>query len=138
MKDAGQQLDKPTPARRQSRARRDDLAANHYKAIIELSEDAILSKDLEGVILSWNQGAVRLFGFTPEEAVGRPVTIIIPLNRLGEEPAILGKSHRGERIKHFETIRQRKDGSLVDISLTISPIRNSRGTIAGASKIAET
>ncbi len=138
MKDAGQQLDKPTPARRQSWARRDDLTANHYKAIIESSEDAILSKDLEGVILSWNQGAVRLFGFTPEEAVGRPVTIIIPLDRLDEEPAILGKIHRGERIEHFETIRQRKDGSLVDISLTISPIRNSRGTIVGASKIAET
>ena len=88
------------------------------------------------MILSWNQGAERLFGFTPEEAVGRPVTIIIPLDRLDEEPAILEKIHRGERIEHFETVRQRKDGSLVDISLTISPIRNSRGKIVGASKIA--
>ena len=88
------------------------------------------------MILSWNRGAERLFGFTAEEAVGRPVTIIIPLDRLDEEPAILEKIHRGERIEHFETVRQRKDGSFVDISLTISPIRNSRGKIVGASKIA--
>jgi PAS domain S-box-containing protein len=122
---------------RTRRARRpDDLAAHHYQAIIESSDDAILSKDLDGVILSWNQGATRLFGFTAEEAVGRPVTIIIPRDRLDEEPAILEKIHRGERIEHFETVRQRKDGSFVDISLTISPIRNSRGKIIGASKIA--
>src|SRR5271166_2869996 len=114
----------------------DDPVANHYRAIIESSEDAILSKDLGGVILSWNRGAERLFGYTAEEAVGRPVTMIIPLDRQDEEPAILEKIHRGERIHHFETVRQRKDGSLVDISLTISPIRNSRGEIVGASKIA--
>ncbi len=114
----------------------DDLVAHHYRAIIESSEDAILSKDLGGVILSWNWGAERLFGYTAEEAVGRPVTMIIPLDRQDEEPAILEKIHRGERIHHFETVRQRKDGSLVDISLTISPIRNSRGEIVGASKIA--
>ena len=100
------------------------------------SDDAILSKDLDGLILSWNRGAERLFGFTSEEAVGRPVTIIIPVDRLDEEPSILEKIHRGERIEHFETVRQRKDGSFVDISLTISPIRNSRGKIVGASKIA--
>jgi PAS domain S-box-containing protein len=124
-------------ARRTRRAQRpDDLAAHHYRAIIESSDDAILSKDLDGVILSWNQGAERLFGFTAEEVVGKPVTIIIPLDRLDEEPAILAKIHRGERIEHFETVRQRKDGSLVDISLTISPIRNSSGKIVGASKIA--
>jgi PAS domain S-box-containing protein len=114
----------------------EDLAAHHYRAIIESSDDAILSKDLDGVILSWNRGAERLFGFTSEEAVGSPVTIVIPLDRRDEEPAILEKIHRGERIEHFETVRQRKDGSLVDISLTISPIRDSRGTIVGASKIA--
>ena len=114
----------------------DDPVANHYRAIIKSSEDAILSKDLGGVILSWNRGAERLFGYTAEEAVGRPVTMIIPLDRQDEEPAILEKIHRGERIHHFETVRQRKDGSLVDISLTISPIRNSRGEIVGASKIA--
>src|SRR5271154_1147395 len=110
-------------------------AAQHYQAIIESSDDAILSKDLDGVILSWNNGAERLFGFSAEEAVGTPVTIIIPRDRLDEEPAILEKIHRGERIHHF-AVRQRKDGSLIDISLTISPIRNSRGTIVGASKIA--
>ena len=113
-----------------------DLAAHHYQAIIESSDDAILSKDLHGVILSWNRGAQRLFGFTAEEAIGKPVTIIIPRDRLDEEPAILAKIHHGERIEHFETVRQRKDGSLVDISLTISPIRTSNGTIVGASKIA--
>ena len=121
----------PRPARG-----RDDLAAHHYRAIIELSEDAILSKDLNGVILSWNNGAERLFGFTAEEAVGKPVTLIIPVDRHDEEPAILEKIYRGERIHHFETVRQRKDGSLADISLTISPIRNARGRIVGASKIA--
>jgi PAS domain S-box-containing protein len=123
--------------RRTRRTRRgDDLAAHHYRAIIESSDDAILSKDLNGVILSWNQGATRLFGFSAEEAVGRPVTIIIPRDRLDEEPAILEKIHLGERIEHFETVRQRKDGGFVDISLTISPIRNSSGKIIGASKIA--
>ena len=114
----------------------DDLAARHYQAIIESSDDAILSKDLDGVILSWNRGAEWLFGFSAEEAIGKPVTIIIPRDRLDEEPAILAKIHRGERIEHFETVRQRKDGSLVDISLTISPIRTSSGKIVGASKIA--
>jgi PAS domain S-box-containing protein len=115
---------------------RDDRVAQHYQAIIESSDDAILSKDLNGVILSWNNGAERLFGFTAEEVIGRPVTIIIPLDRQNEEPAILAQIHRGERIHHFETVRQRKDGSLLDISLTISPIRNSSGEIVGASKIA--
>jgi PAS domain S-box-containing protein len=124
-------------SRRQKRSRAPKgLAAHHYQAIIASSEDAIVSKDLNGVILSWNQGAARLFGFTAEEAVGKPVTIIIPPDRLDEEPVILGKINRGERIEHFETVRQRKDGSLIDISLTISPIRNSSGKVVGASKIA--
>jgi PAS domain S-box-containing protein len=79
-----------------------DLAAHHYRAIVESSDDAILSKDLEGQILSWNRGAERLFGFTAEEAVGRPVTIVIPLDRQNEKPKILEKIHRGERIVHFE------------------------------------
>jgi len=115
---------------------RDDSAAQHYQAIVESSDDAILSKSLDGVILSWNNGAERLFGFPADEAVGKPVTIIIPLDRRDEEPTILDKIHRGERIHHFETVRQRKDGTLLDISLTISPIRNSAGKIVGASKIA--
>jgi PAS domain S-box-containing protein len=140
LKRADQPPRKPASARAPHRTRpaggSESLAAQHYRAIIESSDDAILSKDLEGLILSWNQGAERLFGFTSEEAVGRPVTIIIPVDRMDEEPAILEKIHRGERIEHFETVRQRKDGSFVDISLTISPIRNSRGKIVGASKIA--
>jgi PAS domain S-box-containing protein len=118
------------------RVRGPDLAAHHYRAIIESSDDAILSKNLDGLILSWNRGAERLFGFTSEEAVGRPVTIIIPADRLDEEPSILEKIHRGQRIEHFETVRQRQDGSFIDISLTVSPIRNSHGKIVGASKIA--
>jgi PAS domain S-box-containing protein len=132
LKRAGQ----PTTKWVRSARVRHDIAAQHYRAIIESSDDAILSKDLDGVILSWNGGAERLFGFTAEEAVGKPVTIIIPADRLTEEPVILEKIHRGERIEHFETIRQRKDRSLIDISLTISPIRNARGKIVGASKIA--
>ena len=111
-------------------------AAQHYAAIIESSEDAIISKDLDGVILSWNHGAERLFGYTADEAVGRPVTLIIPEDRLDEEPVILNKIRSGEAVEHFETVRQRKDGTPVDISLTVSPIRNSRGRIVGASKIA--
>ncbi|HEY1781623.1 MAG TPA: PAS domain S-box protein [Roseiarcus sp.] len=140
MKHVGQPPEKSASEGAGRRARpaqvSDDLAAHHYQAIIESSDDAILSKDLSGVILSWNGGAQRLFGFTAEEAIGKPVTIIIPCDRLGEEPAILAKIHRGERIEHFETVRQRKDGSLVDISLTVSPIRTSSGKIVGASKIA--
>ena len=113
-----------------------DQAALHYAAIVESSEDAILSKDLNGVILSWNQGAERLFGYTADEAIGKSVTIVIPKDRQQEEPEILDKIRRGERIHHFETVRQRKDGTLVDISLTISPIRDPSGKIVGASKIA--
>ena len=105
-------------------------------AIVESSEDAVLSKDLNGIITSWNQGAERLFGYTAEEAIGKPVTILIPTERLDEEPAILARIRRGERVEHYETIRQRKDGSTVDISLTISPVRNQDGKIIGASKIA--
>ena len=111
-------------------------AAQHYAAIVESSEDAILSKDLDGVILTWNLGAERLFGYTADEAVGKSVTIIIPADRLDEEPGILAKIRSGERIHHFETVRRRKDGSLIDISLTISPIRDLNGRIVGASKIA--
>jgi PAS domain S-box-containing protein len=114
----------------------DDRAAQHYAAIVESSEDAILSKDLDGVITSWNHGAERLFGYAPGEVVGRPVTILIPGDRDNEEPMILERIRRGERIEHYETVRRRKDGSLVDISLTVSPIRDPAGKIIGASKIA--
>lgn len=105
-------------------------------AIVESSSDAILSKTLEGVILSWNRGAERLFGYTADEAVGLPITIIIPPDRIHEEDTILSKIRIGERIEHFETVRRRKDGTLIDISLTVSPIRDANGKILGASKIA--
>jgi PAS domain S-box-containing protein len=103
--------------RRDGKRLTDAHAARHYAAIVESSDDAILSKDLEGVITSWNRAAQRLFGYTAEEAVGRSVTMIIPTDRRDEEPVILERVRRGERIEHYETIRQRKDGGLVDISL---------------------
>jgi PAS domain S-box-containing protein len=115
---------------------RAERAARHLAAIVESSDDAIVSKDLDATITSWNRGAELLFGFTAEEAVGNSITIVIPPDRLDEEPAILKRIRAGERIEHFETVRQRKDGSLVDISLTISPIRDANGAIIGASKIA--
>ena len=110
-------------------------AAQHYEAIVESSDDAILSKDLNGVIMSWNRGAQRLFGYTTEEVFGRPVTLLIPADRPDEEPMILERIRRGEKIDHYETVRQRKDGSLVDVSLTVSPIKSKEGQIIGASKI---
>jgi PAS domain S-box-containing protein len=105
-------------------------------AIVESSHDAIISKDLNGVITTWNQGAEQLFGYRADEAIGKSVTILIPEDRHDEEPEILARIRRGDRVDHYETVRRRKDGSLVDISLTVSPIRNASGTIIGASKIA--
>ncbi len=105
-------------------------------AIVESSDDAIISKDLNGVITSWNRGAEKLFGYTADEAIGQSITMLIPPERLAEEDMVLGHIRRGERIEHFDTIRRRKDGSLVPISLTVSPIRDAAGTIVGASKIA--
>ena len=105
-------------------------------SIVESSQDAIISKTINGIITSWNRGAEQLFGYRTDEVVGKPVTILIPEDRLDEEPAILAKLRAGQKVDHFDTIRRRKDGSLLDISLTISPIRGSDGTIVGASKIA--
>ena len=105
-------------------------------AIVESSDDAIISKGLDGIIRSWNHGAERIFGYSAEEAVGRHVSILIPADRLDEEPGIIGRIRQGERVDHYETIRQRKDGSLLNISLTISPVKNASGQIIGASKIA--
>lgn len=105
-------------------------------AIVESSDDAIVSKNLDGIITSWNRGAERIFGYTAEEAIGQPITIVIPEDRQSEEREILTRIRRGERIDHFATVRRRKHGSLIAISLTVSPVRNAEGKIVGASKIA--
>jgi len=113
-----------------------EVASRRLSAIVEWSDDAIISKDLNGVITTWNHGAERLFGYTAEEMVGQPVARLIPEPRLDEEPGILERIRAGIPIKHYETIRQRKDGVLIPISLTVSPIRDSSGKVIGASKIA--
>ncbi len=105
-------------------------------AIVESSDDAIISKDLNAIIMTWNRGAERMFGYTAEEAIGQSVTMLIPTDHLNEEPQILARIRRGEPVDHYETVRRRKDGSLLDISLTVSPLRDRTGTIVGASKIA--
>ena len=113
-----------------------ERATSLLASIVELSHDAIVSKDLDGIIVSWNQAAQRLFGYTADEAVGRSITMLIPPERLDEEPGILARVRRGERIEHYETVRRRKDGTLIDISITVSPVKDRSGRIVGASKIA--
>ncbi|MGI8923513.1 MAG: PAS domain S-box protein [Fimbriimonadales bacterium] len=113
-----------------------EQARARLAAIVESSEDAIISKDLDGVIATWNRGAQHLFGYKVEEAVGKRVTILIPDDRLDEEPRIIERIRSGHAVEHFETVRQRKDGSLVDVSLTISPIRDAAGMVIGASEVA--
>jgi PAS domain S-box-containing protein len=105
-------------------------------AIVQSSDDAIVGKTLSGIVTSWNEGACRLFGYTAEEMVGEPLLRLIPPDRLDEEPTILARLRRGEHVEHFETVRRHKDGSLVDVSVSISPIRDASGRIVGASKIA--
>ena len=105
-------------------------------SIVDSSDDAIVSKNLDGLVTSWNRGAERVFGYAAEEAIGQPITIVIPKDRQDEERTILTRIRRGERIDHFETVRQRKDGSLIVVSLTVSPVKSANGEIVGASKIA--
>ena len=105
-------------------------------SIVASSDDAIVSKNLDGIIATWNKGAERLFGYTAEEAIGKPVTILIPPDQYHEEDMILERIRRGERIEHYETVRRRKDGSSIVVSLTVSPVKNAEGRIVGASKIA--
>ena len=116
--------------------KRGEQATRLLAAVVESSHDAIVSKDLDGIITSWNKGAERLFGYAAEEAVGQNITLIIPPDRRGEERAIVERLMRGERVDHFETVRMRKDGSLLDVALTISPIKDAAGGIVGASKLA--
>jgi PAS domain S-box-containing protein len=113
-----------------------ELLDQRLAAIVGSTHDAIVSKDLDGVITTWNRGAEQLFGFTAEEVIGKPVTVVIPTDRHNEEPEILERIRRGERVDHYETIRQRKDGTLIDVSLTVSPIKDGAGKVIGASKIA--
>jgi PAS domain S-box-containing protein len=113
-----------------------DKAIGLLAAIVDSSEDAIVSKTLEGIITSWNASAERLFGYTASEAVGQHISFIIPLNRRDEETVIIERIKKGQRIEHFDTVRIRKDKTLLDISLTISPVRDASGKIVGASKIA--
>lgn len=105
-------------------------------AIVESSDDAIISKNLDGIITSWNKSAERLFGYAADEAIGKSITFIIPPDRRDEEPTILDKLRRGERVDHFETVRVRKDGRLLNISITISPLKDALGHVIGASKVA--
>src|SRR4029077_20844135 len=113
-----------------------DLTLRHLARVVESSDDAIISKDLNGIILSWNRAAERMFGYTEQEAIGMSIRKLIPADLQAEEDVVLAKIRAGESVDHYETVRQRKDGTLLRISLTISPIRDDRGEIVGASKIA--
>ena len=105
-------------------------------AIVNSSEDAIVSKDLNGIVQTWNRAAEKMFGYTAEEIIGRPIRLIIPADRQSEEDTVLATIREGRAVEHFETVRQRKDGTFVDISLSVSPVRARDGTVIGASKIA--
>ena len=117
-------------------AKRVEEAHNRLAAIVESSDDAIVSKRLDGIITSWNKAAERIFGYTANEAIGQPIYLIIPPDRKAEEKNILARIGRGERIDHFQTVRRHKDGTLLDVSVTISPVRDASGHLIGASKVA--
>jgi PAS domain S-box-containing protein len=112
-----------------------ESALLHFAAIVGSSDDAIIGKTLDGRVTSWNRGAEKIFGYTSAEMMGRPISVLYPPDRIGEESMILARLRRGESIEHYETVRRRKDGRLIDVFVTISPIRDSSGTIIGASKI---
>lgn len=135
--DEGVSVSSRGPGSADFKERRQAEQANQLlAAIVDSSEDAIISKDARGIVTSWNKSAERLFGYSAAEMIGKSILTLIPPDRQDEEPAILARLHRGERIDHFETVRQRKDGTLVHISLTISPMKDARGRVVGASKIA--
>lgn len=113
-----------------------EKALGHFAAMVESSDDAIIGKTLDGHISSWNKGAEKIFGYTREEMVGKHISILIPADRADEEPMIIERIRRGEAVEHYETVRRRKDGKLIEVSVTISPIHNTDGKIVGASKVA--
>src|SRR5262249_49994329 len=113
-----------------------EIASKRLAAIVESSDDAIVGKDLNGVVTSWNSGAERLFGYTAEEMIGTEIVRLVPPERPDEEPAILTRLRRGETIDHYETVRLKKDGTRISVSLTVSPIIDANGKVIGASKIA--
>jgi PAS domain S-box-containing protein len=113
-----------------------DNALAYLAAIVESTADAVVSKDLDGIVTSWNRGAEGIFGYSAAEMVGQPIALLFPPDRLGEEDLILSRLRRGESVEHFETLRRRKDGQLIDVSISISPVRDSTGRIIGAAKIA--
>jgi len=112
------------------------IALGQLASVAESSEDAIITKDLDGIITSWNKGAERIFGYEAYEMIGKPINLLIPPDRPDEEPSILARLRKGQRIEHYETLRRRKDGELIDISLSVSPLVDQTGKIVGASKIA--
>jgi PAS domain S-box-containing protein len=124
------------PRRHRPTQHRPSADRNLLAAVVESSEDAIVTKDLQGIVTSWNQGAERIFGYTREEMVGKSIVRLFPPDRIDEEQGILQRIRRGERVEHFETKRVRKDGTTIDVSVTISPLRDGSGRLVGASKIA--
>jgi PAS domain S-box-containing protein len=116
--------------------RRAEEATQRLATIVESSDDAIVRKNIDGIIETWNTGAERIFGYKAEEVIGKPITVLIPPERFDEEPGILARLRSGERIDHYETVRRRKDGSLIDVSLTVSPVKDHTGRVVGAAKIA--
>ena len=114
----------------------DDISARHLAKVIESSDDAIVSKDLNSIITSWNPAAERIFGYTAAEVIGKSIRIIIPAHLQSEEDVVMARIRAGDKVDHYETIRQRKDGSTLAVSLTVSPIKDDNGVIIGASKIA--
>jgi PAS domain S-box-containing protein len=134
--DAGTVIGASKIARDISDRKTAEIAVRRLAAVVESSDDAIVTKDLDGVITSWNTAAQRMFGYTPEEAIGRSVRMLIPADRQAEEDRVLEQIRRGNPVAHFETVRQRRDGSTLTISLTVSPIRDDQGRVIGASKVA--
>jgi PAS domain S-box-containing protein len=121
---------------REAQLAKTDTTAQRLAAIVESSDDAIISKDLDGIILTWNGGAERIYGYTADEVRGRPMTLLLPPDRPDEEALILDQIKRGERVDHSETVRVRKDGRRIDVSLSISPIRDQDGIVRGISHVA--